>query len=566
MGQRIKAVVLLCLALCAIPALGQQRAIVAGEASPGVYNNVPVNASNYLLVDCPACTGSASPTGLNNADNVVSVGTGLGGSQSFNYAYDGTNWDRVRLDGSAGNLLVNCVVGCSGGTTTPSDAFANPTTAGITFSFLAGFNGSTWDRLQVDGSKFLKTVISAALPAGTNVIGHVITDTGSTTAVTGNVAITAAALPLPSGASTSAKQPALGTAGTASADVITVQGIASMTKLLVTPDSVALPANQSVNVSQINAVTPLMGNGITGTGSQRVTIASDNTAFSVNAAATQSGTWTVQPGNTANTTAWKVDGSAVTQPVSGSVTATQATGTNLHTVIDSGTVTTVSTVTNLSQLGGTAISMNTGTRDAGTQRVTIATNDIVPASQSGTWTNTVTQGTASNLNAAVVGTGTAGSAAGGVLTIQGVASMTPILTTPAANSAVNVAQIGGTTVVADPCDAVAKTNFAISQATSTQIITGTSAKKTYICSIMLITGAAENVALTAGTGTVCATGASAIIGSTTVANGLILAANGGFTHGNGRGTVANGTVNADNVCLLQSGSVRVSGVLQYVQQ
>src|SRR5688572_11797141 len=29
-------------------------------------------------------------------------------------------------------------------------------------------------------------------------------------------------------------------------------------------------------------------------------------------AATQSGTWTVQPGNTANTTAWKVDGSAVT--------------------------------------------------------------------------------------------------------------------------------------------------------------------------------------------------------------------------------------------------------------
>lgn len=38
---------------------------------------------------------------------------------------------------------------------------------------------------------------------------------------------------LPSGASTAAKQPALGTAGTASADVITVQGIASMTALAV---------------------------------------------------------------------------------------------------------------------------------------------------------------------------------------------------------------------------------------------------------------------------------------------------------------------------------------------
>lgn len=46
-------------------------------------------------------------------------------------------------------------------------------------------------------------------------------------------------------------------------------------------------------------------------------------------AVTQSGTWTVQPGNTANTTAWKVDGSAVTQPVSGTVTANA--GTNLNT-------------------------------------------------------------------------------------------------------------------------------------------------------------------------------------------------------------------------------------------
>jgi hypothetical protein len=43
-----------------------------------------------------------------------------------------------------------------------------------------------------------------------------------------------------------------------------------------------------------------------------VVIASDQSAVP----ATQSGTWTVQPGNTANTTAWKVDGSAVTQPTS----------------------------------------------------------------------------------------------------------------------------------------------------------------------------------------------------------------------------------------------------------
>lgn len=43
-------------------------------------------------------------------------------------------------------------------------------------------------------------------------------------------------------------------------------------------------AIMQANVAKINNVTPLMGNGVTGTGSQRVTIASDNTAFSVNAA------------------------------------------------------------------------------------------------------------------------------------------------------------------------------------------------------------------------------------------------------------------------------------------
>lgn len=41
-------------------------------------------------------------------------------------------------------------------------------------------------------------------------------------------------------------------------------------------------------------------------------------------------------------------------------------------------VTTVSTVTSLTQMNGVAISMGTGVRDSGTQRVTIATNDSVP--------------------------------------------------------------------------------------------------------------------------------------------------------------------------------------------
>lgn len=69
-----------------------------------------------------------------------------------------------------------------------------------------------------------------------------------------------------------------------------------------------------------------------------------NTTF----ASTQSGTWTVQPGNTANTTAWKVDGSAVTQPMSAASlplptgAATEATLSTLNgkvTAVNTGAVT-----------------------------------------------------------------------------------------------------------------------------------------------------------------------------------------------------------------------------------
>lgn len=62
-----------------------------------------------------------------------------------------------------------------------------------------------------------------------------------------------------------------------------------------------------INVKEINGVTPLMGNGVTGTGALRVSIASDSTGV-------------VQPGNTANTTPW-----LVTDSVTASTGATATT-------------------------------------------------------------------------------------------------------------------------------------------------------------------------------------------------------------------------------------------------
>lgn len=120
-----------------------------------------------------------------------------------------------------------------------------------------------------------------------------VTTFGAGTAIIGKVGIDQTTPGTTNGVQVNAALPA-------GANIIGKTGIDQTTPG--TTNLVALAANQSVNVAQINAVAPLMGNGVTGTGSPRVTIASDNTAFSVNAV--QSGTWTVQPGNTANTTAW----------------------------------------------------------------------------------------------------------------------------------------------------------------------------------------------------------------------------------------------------------------------
>jgi hypothetical protein len=61
--------------------------------------------------------------------------------------------------------------------------------------------------------------------------------------------ISAASLPLPSGASTSAKQPALGTAGAPSADVLTVQGTGSGTALKVDGSGVTQPVSGTVTAN-----------------------------------------------------------------------------------------------------------------------------------------------------------------------------------------------------------------------------------------------------------------------------------------------------------------------------
>jgi len=73
-----------------------------------------------------------------------------------------------------------------------------------------------------------------------------------------------------------------GTVAVTNADLTTLAGAVSATHMQA--DVLTLPANASVNNAQINGVTPLMGSGNTGTGSQRVTIATDQVAVASKAA------------------------------------------------------------------------------------------------------------------------------------------------------------------------------------------------------------------------------------------------------------------------------------------
>lgn len=89
--------------------------------------------------------------------------------------------------------------------------------------------------------------------------GSLTVDNGGTFAVQAaqsgawNITNISGTVSLPTGAATAAKQPALGTAGTASADVITVQGIASMTALKVDGSAVAQPVTDNSGSLTVDA-------------------------------------------------------------------------------------------------------------------------------------------------------------------------------------------------------------------------------------------------------------------------------------------------------------------------
>src|SRR6185437_1975646 len=163
-------------------------------------------------------------------------------------------------------------------------------------------DGATQRQVVTVGDKTTAANVAAVLasgavkvePGGANTQPVTQSGTWNITNVSGTVS-------LPTGASTSAKQPALGTAGTASSDVITIQGIASMTAVKVDGSAVTQPVSAASLPLPSGAATSAKQPALGTAGSASSDVIS------------------IQ--GIASMTAVKVDGSGVTQPVSGTVTA-----------------------------------------------------------------------------------------------------------------------------------------------------------------------------------------------------------------------------------------------------
>lgn len=234
-----------------------------------------------------------------------------------------------------------------------------------------------------------------------------------------------------------------------------------------------------------------------------------------------------------------------------------------------------------------------------------------------TVTGSVTANAGTNLNTSALLTtsahdaalGTAGSADTQVRTVQGIASMTPLLVNPGTattfgiyvedapetaganlslagsvrrdtaassattagdNATINTDALGlAWTRQLDPCSGVAKTYIPIDivTATTTEITPSLAGASNhyYVCSINLgPTAGAQNVALVDDDSDNCASVTSGVAGGTTAGEGWNAAANGGLAFGNGGSSIArtNGTNRV--LCLVTSAAVQVSGVITVV--
>lgn len=164
------------------------------------------------------------------------------------------------------------------------DAVATSASAGSpVIDYLFGFNGTTWDRLQVDASKFLKVDCAAGCSSSTAITSW----GGGTLGAMSNFGATPGAVLVPGiDASlfigTTAAAAGHGTAATAlrvelPTDGTGVVGLNAGTNLIGKAgiDQTTVGTTNGVSLAQIGATTISSGTGAVGTGSQRVAVGTD---------------------------------------------------------------------------------------------------------------------------------------------------------------------------------------------------------------------------------------------------------------------------------------------------
>lgn len=284
--RRLAFVLGLLLALVSSPAIAETfDRLSNGQTSPGTVLLCYSSGTHYVPCDAGA------PLSV----NIVSGGGSGGTASSFGAAFpatgtaiglkNGINMVNGTADGS-GNLNVNCAVGCSGGSfNNNSDNVATSSSNGQAAAWNYVWDGATWDRLygdsvlgafvQVKASVLPTGAATAAKQPALGTAGSASTDVLSVQGIasmtpflvaqsgTWNLTNISGTVSLPTGAATAAKQPALGTAGAASTDVVTVQGIASMTPFQSAQSgtwnvtnisgTVSLPTGAATSANQTNA-------------------------------------------------------------------------------------------------------------------------------------------------------------------------------------------------------------------------------------------------------------------------------------------------------------------------
>jgi hypothetical protein len=137
--------------------------------------------------------------------------------------------------------------------------------------------------------------------------------------------------------------------------------------------------------------------------------------------------------------------------------------------------------------------------------------------------------------------------------------------------AVYVAGTDGTNVTpfyVDPCEREARTQYRVDivTATTVEIAAAVASEFYYICSVNLLTAGANNVAIIEDdSATNCPSPSAGVsTGGTTAAEGYNFAANGGIVVGNGQKWVMKTTTANRSFCIITSGAFQLSGTITFV--